>query len=797
MKKFSTTLLLMHSLLTITAQAPELEWVGNFGAPGSFNDSSRDIFVDNKGFIYLTGAFQDMTDFDPGPEIYNLISLGSTDIYVLKLDNSGNFIWAKQFGGTEGQSGRSIAVDNSGNVYSTGGFTGVVDFDPGPGINELTASDPGDMYISKLNPEGNLLWVRQFSGTGFPNAQSIALDEWGNIYTTGWFDGVVDFDPGPEVFNLNTSNTSFDQDIFISKLNSDGVFIWAIQIGGKNADVSSAIHVDLHGNILTTGNFRDTVDFDPGPGVFNLSTVIGGSYSFVSKLDTEGNFIWAKSFTGTNPFLSSAGFDIVSDTFGNTFSVGVYEGTIDFDPSSEDFLLTSKGNTDIYISKLDVMGNFAWARSIGNDAPERGNSITIDKFGHIYTTGSFGFTVDFDPGPEVSTLTATPGSTDIFISKLNKDGHYEWAGHLGGQELDIGNAITVDKYGNIYTTGEFIGLCDFDPGPGFHNLTSSGIFDAFVHKMRQCPITVQIESEGITSICQGEELLLSTSLSCPISEAVYLWSIGDTTENISVSPEMSSAYVVTITYNSGCSALDTLEIMVEDAPEAMILEVPEICPGDTSTLEAVGGQDYEWSNEDNTSITIVTPTANTSYTVTITDENGCTDSDSILVEVYELPDISINGNLEVCPGDTTTLYASGGVEYLWNTGQTTDSVLDSVFQNTVYTVMITDENNCTNTASVIVLVDESFCPSCAVMPNAFTPDGDGLNDYFSVLPEGDSEVLEFRIYNRFGNLVHNNVMPWTGVFEGQPQPSDLYLYYLKVRTYCGVEELKGEVLLVR
>src|ERR1035437_9575750 len=134
--------------------------------------------------------------------------------------NAQNFLWAKSMGGTGNDIGYSIALDASGNVYTTGYFYGTVDFDPGAGTFNLTSAGNYALFISKLDASGNFVWAKQIGGTSSGAlGQFISLDASGNIYTTGCFFGTVDFDPGAGTSNLTSSSTN---DIFVSKLDASG-----------------------------------------------------------------------------------------------------------------------------------------------------------------------------------------------------------------------------------------------------------------------------------------------------------------------------------------------------------------------------------------------------------------------------------------------------------------------------------------------------------------------------------------------------------------------------------------------
>ena len=252
-----------------------------------------------------------------------------------------NFKWAKQMGdGGDWDLVFSVVTDAPGNVYTTGQFDGTVDFDPGPGTYYLTSWSV-DMFISKLDPNGNLVWVKQMGGNTVQDicvGTSIALDASGNIYTKGDFKGVIDFDPGTGTSILNSLGLT---NIFVSKLDASGNFVWAKQIGGNVSQYVSAqggktIALDALGNVYFVGEFKGTVDFDPGPGVYNLTSAFPLNWwaedVYVSKLDPNGNFVWAKQMAGTVNVSGSWGTGIALDDSANVYTTGSIDGTVDFDP---------------------------------------------------------------------------------------------------------------------------------------------------------------------------------------------------------------------------------------------------------------------------------------------------------------------------------------------------------------------------------------------------------------------------------------------------------------------------------
>jgi len=594
-------------ILTISlgANAQTFEWATNFGGNGG--DEGQSTAVDAIGNVYVTGNFQGTVDFDPGPGSAIHTSNGSRDIFVQKLDASGNFLWVTTFGDAWDDYGQSVSVDAQGNVYTTGHFAGTIDADPGPGTTNLTQYLGGslnyDVFIQKLDPSGNLLWATSFGGPDNDLGLSLTTDATGNIYTTGTFENTVDFDPGTGTTNL-TSNGM--QDVFIQKLDASGNLIFAKSFGGLLDDVGQSIAVDALENIYSTGYFQFNVDFDPGTGTTNLSST-GGQDVFIQKLDASGDFIFAKSFGGF------AGIDngnsIAIESSGNIYTTGFYQGTVDFDPGPGVTSLTSNGQSDIFVQKLNTLGDFEWASSFGSTSFDKGNSITVDAVGNVYTTGVYEGTVDFDPGTGTLDLISN-GGRDIFIQKLDPSGNLLWANSIGGASQEVGNSIALDASENIHLVGNFQGVVDFDSGPGTANLVSYGNYDPFILKMGNCTPNSGIDTQ---TACEG-----------------YLWIDG----NNYFSSNNTATH--TLTNVNGCDSVVTLNLTVN---------------------YTTYGTDSQTACESYTWIDGNTYTAsNMSATHTITNVAGC---DSI-----------VTLNLTITQPNTGTDIQSAFCSYTWIDGNT-------------------------------------------------------------------------------------------------------------------------------
>ncbi len=459
------------------AQGPALQWAKSFG--GANGEQGQSIAIDALGNAYVTGSFAGVIDFDPGPAIFNLTANGNVDIFVSKLDAQGNFIWAKNFGGSGAHGdGYSVVTDASANIYITGYFNGTMDFDPGAGTYTMSTPGTNGVYISKLDPSGNFVWAKSITGSPGELGNSLTVDLNGNVYTCGIFNGVTDFDPNAGTYTLNSVG-SFD--IYIQKLDASGNFVWVKSMGGPNSESAAAIKTDALGNIYTTGYFQTTVDFDPNAGTYTLMSA-GLNDIFISKLDPSGNFIWAKGIGGINNDLGSC---ITVDAMNNVYFSGDFSETVDFDADAGTYTITSFGSNDIFISKLNSNGTFAWAKKMGGTLTDAGHSIKLDNSGNIYTTGHYSGTADLDPGAGTFTITSN-GNNDVFFSKLDANGDFIWGGGMGGFSNDGGSALVLDGMGNIYSCGGFQETVDFELETGQYNLTSAGNLDVYIHKMSAC-----------------------------------------------------------------------------------------------------------------------------------------------------------------------------------------------------------------------------------------------------------------------------------------------------------------------
>lgn len=486
MKKL-LTILLMLPMLGSSLIAQNLVWAKAMGGAG--NDGAYAMVTDGSGNVYTTGRFSGTADFNPGTGVFNLTSAGNTDIFLSKLDASGNFVWAMSMGGSGNDGGIGIALDPLNNILITGYFEGTADFDPGTAVANLTASGGYDAFVLRIDMKGFYSWAVKLGGTGYDMPGGIAVSQTnGYVYTTGSFSSGVDFDPGPLAFTLTSKGNT---DVFVNCLNNTGNFVYAQSLGSTDYDDPYSIKLDASDDVLITGEFVGTVDFDPGNGITNMSATVDFADIFILKTDNTGKFTWVRSFEGK---AAKHVTSVTLDGAGNIYTTGSFNGTVDFNPAEVTYNLTSTGYTDAFISKLNASGMFVWARSIQGAQDAIGMGITTDVASNVYITGYFNGTADFNPGPFTLNITSA-GNTDAFVMQLNASGSLVGAHRTGGTGYDYGEAIIADGTSRCITAGIFAATVDFDPGVLVSNLTAAGSSDIFITKQTLSAVGILIPHE--------------------------------------------------------------------------------------------------------------------------------------------------------------------------------------------------------------------------------------------------------------------------------------------------------------
>lgn len=796
MKHILYTILLICIGVDVIAQGPVLNWIRTFdnkNIHGMSLDNGRAVAVDAAGNVYSAGLFKETIDLDPGPSEF-LVTGGYTienyGVYISKLSATGEFIWGKQlpvlveFGSIE------ITVDKNGNLYLTTELRDPSDMDPGAGESILSPIGAKDVFVVKLDPEGNLLWVRNFGGSQFDtvcNPSGIAIDFNGDVLISGTFIKTVDFDPGPGTYTL-TAIRHFEG--FLVKLNSAGEFIWAknfitpITAAAAYANLSD-IHTDRLGNIAIAGTFRGECDFDPGPAVFRMQAG-GETDGYILKLDKNGNFLWAKHFgnTAVNSVIFHTGISI--DSRGFIYSTGGFIGTHDFDPGPANFTLTNKGVTDAFILALSPDGEFVWVKQFGETEYSLGADVTHDSSDNLYMSGTFHGTINFDPGNNNTILTGL--SEEAVLLKFSSDAKLSYAARFRklSEAYLLPRRLAVDEIQNVYITGHTYGPLDADPGPAEYPI--DGIQRPYVMKLSPCPnnsySTLRIEtceffqagpfrfdssgtykfnipnSKGCDSIITLELTILKNKgiRNIEICEGDHYFAGGKL-------QTVSGTYLDTLKNSMGCDSILITQLVVRPKPVPVLGPDRIICENKDLVLDPGIFSQYQWS-DGSTDRTNSTNQIGL-FWVTVINEYQCTGSDTIEIKsIQPNPANFLITRDTICRGSYLLLSSLQQYEnYLWSTGLNQQQI--EVKDAGEYTLTVIDKNGCSGTDTIVVI--EKDCLSGVFIPTAFSPNGDGRNDIFRAITYGKLVKFSLTVYDRFGTLLFHSTDPfkgWNGSLRG-------------------------------
>ncbi len=424
------------------------------------------IAVDSDGNSYATGFYRSLApaDFDPGPgEDWH--TSNSDDIFLTKFDDDGDFQWARTWGDSGTDEGHGVEVAD-GYVYVTGFFRNTADFDTGTGIDDHSASGSEDVFLSKFDTDGNFVWAETWGSAEVMTysyypfygdcGEHVAVDGLGKVYVVG--------DQGTP---------------FLRRFASDGTLEWDKYIGTTDTfDRCYGLAVTASGQVYMSGRFTGTVDLNPGIGVDN-HTATGHADSFLIGLDASGAYGFGHHWGGTDkntgyanpPYYADCSYSVGLDASDDVYVTGIFYGTTDFDPGAGTVQYTtvdSGGYGDGFVSKFTGAGTFEWVRVFQGEHFQEGFGVDGNANNDVYVTGRFYNTVDFDPLPGVQNHISA-GDCDIFVSKYDSSGNWDWTRSFGAGSYDIGSGVDSNATGSVWMSGYYTGIIDFDPGPGTEN----------------------------------------------------------------------------------------------------------------------------------------------------------------------------------------------------------------------------------------------------------------------------------------------------------------------------------------
>jgi gliding motility-associated-like protein len=653
--------------------AGTLLWVKTAGS--SAFDQGLAIATDGAGNAYVTGHFESSITFQ-GSTPVTLTSSGGKDIFIAKLDPSGNVLWAKKAGGTADDSGLGISTNGT-YVFVTGYFRGTSTF----GTGSLTTWGGKDIFIACYGAvTGTWNWALKAGSTSDDSGETIAFDGT-YIYAAGTYQGLCSFANLSGQLPLNGA-----EDIYMVKYDIYGNGLWKKNAGGSNADFAKGIAISGQ-DLYLTGYFQGSLFFYNTPPTAATSlTAVNGDDAFIAKYDAgTGNIVWARSGNGSD---DDRAYGIAVDQPGNVWITGEFKGSVPMGALPS----LNSADPDAYVIKYDAAGNITDGTSGGGSNSDLGAGIsTVNN--KIYITGCFkSGNAQFG-----STSITSVGNKDILVTKL---GCRAAGGNASASEdtTCAGSAVTL-------TLANYGGSIQWQSSPAgagsWSNINgataSSNVFTPSTNTDYRALVTQSgcdagtsntitviikplpvVSISGNSSVCAGDSVQLNAA-----GATVYTWSpssgLNSTTGNIvNTSPASNTTYTITGTTN-GCSSAASFALQVKSLPLINITPSNSaICSGSSTQLTATGASAYTWSpaislsSSTGASVT-ASPAITTTYTVTGTASNGCSANTTSIVNVLApISSNSISGDQDICYGaqpaqiiGSIPVGGNGSYTYLW------------------------------------------------------------------------------------------------------------------------------------
>lgn len=619
-------------------------WSKNIGSANSI-ESVIDMDFDQNHNICLTGQFNGVdVDFDPGPD--TVVMLGNMDVFILKLDSAGNFIWVKSFGEAyHEEDSFAIITDSSNNIYITGFFEDSTDIDPSNSVHMIYGSD-NDSYTLKLDESGSFIWVTTLKSHTDNMGYEMTIDSDQNIYTSG----VYYWDT---LYGISTLDTLFvppynGQDVYIQKLNPYGDIIWLKGFGSYYGSSDMYDHIlDIEcqdSSLYITGTNGGWIDFDPDTTsqfILYGNATSGEGDIFVAKFDTSGTFRWANGFYGTD---ENCGMDLLVSSSNEVFLAGIFTGSIDADPTSDTLWFTgSYGNAgaDVLLLKIGNCDSITIPSTIDSVTINStsccsNDSLVITVYGQLNDDDSWIAVIDSCNGivansSQSNQLYVAPQDTTTFYITTDAKCNPAPTCHT----------ITCYSIPISYNTINVSTCNNYTVPSGNTTYYSSGVYSDTLINFLGCDSIISIQLD-IQNSSDTFDLIVCDSLISPSGNQVYY---------------SNGTYLDTIPNSLGCDSLITLNLTIISIDTSIVYDGS----GSLSSL-AEPTSSFQWvdcddnysviSNETNQEFI---PTSNGSYAVII-DNSGCIDTSKCL-QVY---DVSLaaypNSKLSIGPNPSSGVF---------------------------------------------------------------------------------------------------------------------------------------------
>lgn len=420
-------------------------WLRSAG--NNLGEETKDAVFDSGGNLVMTGFFNGT--FNTG--VSTLTSSGNTDIFVMKTDDAGNPIWAVKAGGPGVDRANAIAADNAGNTYITGYFQGNATF------GSINVTGAGwEAYAAKINSSGNFVWVTTFGGPFGDIGHGIAVDNSGNVIVTGEYKGTATFGPDVLTSMNNSLSGSPTYDVFITKLNSSGNFVWTRDGKANQDDRGLEVITDASGAVYVAGQFSETITFQS---VHTSSLLNAG---FIVKFDAAGNEQWFDKMWGGQILISD-----IKWGGSNIYITGDYQNTLLVEDINGVQSFVAQDQYNIFTARFNEAGDLGWLSTNYSSSELHSNQLALDASNSPYITGDFKCTfTEMNTFYGASTFLSM-GYEDVHYIKYNSSGVFQWARQIASNQPDFCEAITIKTANKPVLVGYFEGTLYVPSGSTF------------------------------------------------------------------------------------------------------------------------------------------------------------------------------------------------------------------------------------------------------------------------------------------------------------------------------------------
>jgi hypothetical protein len=450
---------------------PSLIWATYFG--GSKEDIGYSISSDASGNVYITGETSSLTGIASSGAYQTSYAGGKSDVFLTKINSSGNIIWATYYGGNNEDQALSISTDALGNLYITGYTNSTSGISTSGSYQTSYGGGSSDVFLAKFKNVGSLVWATYYGGDNIDQAWSIYSDVLGDVQITG--------ETGSKsgIATSGSYQTSIGggqySDAFLAKFNSSGNLTWATYIGGSGDNYGNGVTVDGSGNVFLTG-YTDSKSGIATSSGYQTSYGGGLDDAFLFKFSSSGVLSWATYYGGGDFDLADG---ICADASGYIYITG-YTFSGNSIATTGAFQTSLGGKSDAFLAKFSISGSLLWATYYGGSGGDRSLGICLDASGNLNISG-----VTNSPNG-ISTSgayqTSFVGGTDAFLANFNNSGAVSWATYFGGNGDDYAISLSTDGSGNLYITGETTSISSIATPGAQQTSNNGGTFDAFLAK---------------------------------------------------------------------------------------------------------------------------------------------------------------------------------------------------------------------------------------------------------------------------------------------------------------------------